>query len=172
MARKKSETAVLGFRVKEPLRNQIEKAAKSNGVSMNAELVRRVETSFNNENSDAAAYGGAELSALFRMLAAAANFIEARTGESCTADYLTNVAVRVAWKKLLDETELPIPEEIRADKAAKKSTYAAVSDVLTQEQREIDAYRSWQEACQALSQKISKTAVKKSEKKQIVGHQK
>lgn len=57
-------------------------------------------------------------------------------------------------------------------KAAKKSTYAAVSDVLTQEEREIDAYRSWQAACRALSEKISEAAVKKSKKEKIVDHQK
>ena len=48
--RKKSDTVDSKVRMKEPLRNQIEKAAKSNGVSMNAEMVRRIQESFGDED--------------------------------------------------------------------------------------------------------------------------
>jgi hypothetical protein len=46
MARKRDTTVQVGLRLKEPLRKRVERAAKSNGVSMNAELVRRLEESF------------------------------------------------------------------------------------------------------------------------------
>ncbi len=42
MARKKSATIDLKVRMKEPLRAQIEKAAKQAGISMNAEIVGRL----------------------------------------------------------------------------------------------------------------------------------
>ena len=43
MARAKSATINLKVRMKEPLRARIERIAKQNGVSMNAEAVRRLE---------------------------------------------------------------------------------------------------------------------------------
>jgi hypothetical protein len=57
--RSKTATADLGLRVKETLRSQIERAAKANGVSMNAEIVDRLERSFRPE-------GNSLLSAIIR----------------------------------------------------------------------------------------------------------
>jgi Arc-like DNA binding domain len=44
--REKDATVQVGLRVKESLRSKIEKSAKKSGVSMNAEIVRRLEKSF------------------------------------------------------------------------------------------------------------------------------
>lgn len=44
--RKQSEIAQIKLRLKEPLRLAIEKAAKANGVSMNAEVISRLQRSF------------------------------------------------------------------------------------------------------------------------------
>jgi Arc-like DNA binding domain len=44
--RNKTATVDLGLRIKEPLRVQIEAAARDRGVSMNAEVVARIEHSF------------------------------------------------------------------------------------------------------------------------------
>lgn len=44
--RKQSATVDLKLRIKEPLRVQIEKAAKQHGVSMNMEMVARLQRSF------------------------------------------------------------------------------------------------------------------------------
>ncbi len=51
MARKKSATIDLKVRMKEPLRAQIEKAAKQAGISMNAEIVSRLQRSFGEEEN-------------------------------------------------------------------------------------------------------------------------
>jgi hypothetical protein len=123
MARKKSDTIDFKFRMKEPLRRKIEKAAKSNGVSMNTEAVSRLEASFNSEGADASAYGGAELSALFRMLGGAASLIEGRLGASCTKDYFTNIAVRAAWKKLIAHVAPSPPDEVRDVAYAKEPEF-------------------------------------------------
>lgn len=53
--RKKSETVQLKVRMKEPLRAQIEKSATERGVSMNNEMVDRLERSFSRE-ADAASW--------------------------------------------------------------------------------------------------------------------
>ena len=46
MTRKKSDAVAIQIRMKEPLRASIEDAASERGVSMNAEMVRRLEWSF------------------------------------------------------------------------------------------------------------------------------
>ncbi len=46
MARKKTAIAQVGLRLREPLRAKVAKAAKARGVSMNQELVDRIEGSF------------------------------------------------------------------------------------------------------------------------------
>ena len=51
MARAKSATVDLKVRMKEPLRAQIEKAARKAGVSMNADIVGRLERSFIEEEN-------------------------------------------------------------------------------------------------------------------------
>jgi hypothetical protein len=50
MARKKTETVVVTWRVKEALRRRLESAATHNEVSVNAEITRRIEESFNRES--------------------------------------------------------------------------------------------------------------------------
>src|SRR5262249_451837 len=46
MAKKKTETVVVTWRVKEALRRRLETAAAHNEVSVNAEITRRIEESF------------------------------------------------------------------------------------------------------------------------------
>ena len=47
--RKKTATVQLKVRMKEPLRGQLEKAAKARGVSLNSEAVDRLDRSFHNQ---------------------------------------------------------------------------------------------------------------------------
>ena len=63
--RKKSANVQLKVRVKEPLRARIEKAAKSRGVSMNAEMGDRLERSFEIEER----FGGPKLVELIETIA-------------------------------------------------------------------------------------------------------
>ena len=46
MAKKKTETVVVTWRVKEALRRRLESAATHNEISVNAEITRRIEESF------------------------------------------------------------------------------------------------------------------------------
>jgi hypothetical protein len=48
--RKQSEIVNIKLRLREPLRAKVEKAAKSRGVSMNAEMVARLEDTFANQS--------------------------------------------------------------------------------------------------------------------------
>jgi hypothetical protein len=50
MARKRSATYDYKLRIREPLRRQIEAAAKKRGVSNNAEMTRRLERSFEQDD--------------------------------------------------------------------------------------------------------------------------
>jgi hypothetical protein len=62
--RNRPETIQVGLRLKEPLRAALENAASQRGVSMNAEIVRRLEASFEQA-------GGPEVQELTRLWQAA-----------------------------------------------------------------------------------------------------
>lgn len=68
MARKKSATIDLKVRMKEPLRAKLERAAKSRGVSLNAETVDRVERSFLAQDANHDVFGSKEAYELLRLL--------------------------------------------------------------------------------------------------------
>lgn len=110
MARPKSATVDLKVRMKEPLRAEIEAAAKDRGVSLNAEAVALMEQALQERE----ALGGRECYALFRMMGAAANLIEGRTGKSAASDWETSFAVREAWKKLIASWSPKMPQTLGA----------------------------------------------------------
>ena len=62
--RKKTATVQLKVRMKEALRARIEKAAKAGSVSMNADIVARLERSFSTENR----FGGPRVTALIETM--------------------------------------------------------------------------------------------------------
>ena len=69
MRRKKTDIVQLKVRLREPLRVQIEKAARRTGISMNAEIVGRLERSFVEEtNFESALSQMAGEEALFRAM--------------------------------------------------------------------------------------------------------
>lgn len=71
--RKVSDTVDLKVRMKEPLRQRLEKAALRRGISMNAEAVERLEQSFKSEDSIPAALAfkyGDKLAGLVLAMAA------------------------------------------------------------------------------------------------------
>lgn len=70
-ARKQSATAQLKTRLREPLRAQLEAAAKKRGVTLNAEIVDRLESSLKQE----VRFGGPELE---RFALTLINVFEAR----------------------------------------------------------------------------------------------
>ena len=74
MARRaQSETVQIGLRVKEPLRARLEEAARARGVSVNAEVVRRVEASFEQDRWIESVFGSEDVFRLMQAVAAAMN---------------------------------------------------------------------------------------------------
>jgi len=121
MARKKSATVDLKVRMKEPLRARLEKAAAQDGVSLNAEAVKRLEESFRREKraTDVAAqaaggvyasFGGIETFMVMRLLANAIAVIEAKTGSGWQENVETHRQVKKACAALFDIFP-PSPDE-------------------------------------------------------------
>src|SRR5688500_1280952 len=65
--RDKTETVQVGLRLKEPLRKALDEAARQRRVSMNAEIVARLERSFEAEDR----FGGSSILPIVNMLAGA-----------------------------------------------------------------------------------------------------
>src|SRR5262249_22520015 len=68
--RPKAATVDIGLRVKEPVRARIERAAKDSGVSMNAEINSRLDSSFTKEDIVDRMFGGPELRRMAMLWAA------------------------------------------------------------------------------------------------------
>jgi hypothetical protein len=64
-------TVELGLRVKEPMRARIERSARDHGLSMNGEMVDRLEASFAREDALDRFFGGQEIRQLATLWAAA-----------------------------------------------------------------------------------------------------
>ena len=80
--RSRSNTIQLKARMKEPLRAALEAAAEAKGVSLNAEMVYRLEQSFEEEREFYAPFGKLETFLVARLLAIAIHTIEAVTGKN------------------------------------------------------------------------------------------
>jgi hypothetical protein len=65
--RKESETVQVGLRMKEPLRATLDEVARQRGVSMNAEIVARLERTLGEEDR----FGGPAMLPIVNMLAGA-----------------------------------------------------------------------------------------------------
>ncbi|MBT3703814.1 MAG: Arc family DNA-binding protein [Alphaproteobacteria bacterium] len=115
--------ASLGFRPTPELRAQLDKAASANDRSVAQEVQSRLERSFQKESD----FGGAELFSLFKMLAGAAELIEARTKKSWSKDFDTFLAFETAWKKIIQFTRPQMPTKMKHDfdASAKESTERA-----------------------------------------------
>lgn len=107
MARKKSATVDLKVRMKEPLRAKLEVAAKRAGVSLNAEAVKRMDRSFERDETFAEAaqalfgFRGEAIMAM-RSLGRAIAIIEKQTGLSWREDWNTAEQVRYAFRVIIE----------------------------------------------------------------------
>lgn len=86
----------LTTRVTEGTRQRIEGDAVASGRSLAQEVELQLERS-----PSAAVLGSKETYGLLRLLAAAAEIIEAKTGKSWSSDWDTFQAVQAAWRKLI-----------------------------------------------------------------------
>ena len=105
--RSRSDTVQLKARMKEPLRAKLEGAAAAKGISLNAEMVHRLEQSFQREraqqelsqtvkNAFYEEFGGLEYSPLLAMLGNAIRMVEAGTGQKWHQDFETAAQVNEA----------------------------------------------------------------------------
>jgi hypothetical protein len=101
MPRAPSENVQLKVRMKEPLRQKLEKAAQERGVSMNVEAVSRLEQSFETEDRAAENFGGREKYQIFRTLSSASDAVETRTGNSWLTDAETATTVNELWVNMI-----------------------------------------------------------------------
>ena len=95
-------------RITPETRAQLEAAAAHSGRSLAQEIEFRLERSFLDEDARNREMGGQELRALFRMLGAAAEIIETRTGKSWSKDWDTAHSVYLGWQHLIAHA-LPKP---------------------------------------------------------------
>ncbi len=109
-----SNTVQLKARMKEPLRAALEAAAEAKGVSLNAEMVHRLEQSFAEEKSREEAvdavydsFGKLETFLLARLLANAIELIEAKTGKNWMDDPEAHRQTQEACKTILDSFRPP-----------------------------------------------------------------
>ncbi len=98
--RSRSDTIQLKARMKEPLRAKLEAAAEARGVSLNAEMIHRLERSF-------AEFGKEETFLVVRLLANAIQTIEAVTGKNWMDDPEAHRQTQVACITILDAFRPP-----------------------------------------------------------------
>ena len=95
------------LRVSAQRRSELEQAAAESGRSISQELEMRIEQGAR----DTQILGGPQTVNLFRMMAAAAGFIEGRSkGKRWFSDYDVFISVREAWRRIIDAV-MPQPSE-------------------------------------------------------------
>jgi hypothetical protein len=99
MARKKTAIAQVGLRLREPLRAKIVKAANARGVSMNQELVDRIEGSILSQDD---VFGDARMYRFARFVALGIQLVERATKKSWETDFETKQTVKAAVGRLFD----------------------------------------------------------------------
>ncbi len=100
--RARSDTIQLKARMKEPLRAKLEEAAETKGVSLNAEMIHRLEQSFSDDAALIEAFGGRDTYDVLRVMGSVAAHIQTRKGKT-VADWKIGVAVGYAWKRLIHD---------------------------------------------------------------------
>jgi hypothetical protein len=118
----------LGLRVTAECRKALEEAAASSGRSISQEIEFRLERSLQQD----AAFGGREMAGLFLMMSGAAALICARRGaKAWSSDSETFLAIRAAWRGLIDQAAPDYTGEIgllhqpsSSDEAARKAQEA------------------------------------------------
>ena len=103
----------LNMRTTQETRDRLAKAAADSGRSLVQEVEYRLERSFLDEDARDREMGGKGLHALFRLLGAAAEIIEARTGKNWSEDWDTGMAVFSAWQRLLVDAMPKTPAAVQ-----------------------------------------------------------
>ena len=99
----------MAFRPTPEMHGKLKDATGASGLSLTQEVERRLEQSFRDED----AIGGAETSAVLKLMAAGASIVQHRTGKSWTEDWGTFVAVQKCWKTLVAAVRPDPPRAVR-----------------------------------------------------------
>lgn len=100
--RKKTDTVQLSkIRMREDLRLKLKRDADKKDVTLNAEIVDRLERSYLQSEQMAQMFGGERNAALFRSFAGMIGLIESQTGQAWNTDEYTRAKVRAALIALL-----------------------------------------------------------------------
>lgn len=113
MKRPKTATVNLKVRMKEPLRAKVETSAKKRGVSLNAEVVKRIELSFEAEKRESliasqatgglyGSFGSIESFMVMRLLAHAISTMELTSGRKWREDSALFAEVKKACGQILN----------------------------------------------------------------------
>ena len=113
MKRPRSATVDLKVRMKEPLRARLEKAAKADGISLNAEAVRMIEEGFRSKEDETSiaaraavgiytSFGGIAGFQVMRLLASSISAIEMNTNTKWTDDSDTFDRAKQACTTILE----------------------------------------------------------------------
>ena len=94
--------ASMGFRPTPEIRARLEAAARTSNRSLSQEIESRLERSFLEESSAKEFFGGTQVFALARLIAAVVSVVEAGTGKTWRDDRDTHLQVRAAIDKILD----------------------------------------------------------------------
>jgi hypothetical protein len=100
--RKKNETVQYGLRIKESLRSRLEKAAKENDVSLNAEMATRLERSLSADDQLNGVLGSGTRAAFLRVLAATLELVERQTGGQVFIDPLATASAKAAIERVTE----------------------------------------------------------------------
>ena len=125
MLRPKSATVDLKIRMKEPLRARIEKAARSNGLSLNAEVVQRLDRSLQEEDVIRRVLGTEDTFALVRLISQAKEMIERGTGRTCDDSYTAHhvrLAISAIVDGLIPPKDVP-PQSASARRIGERATH-------------------------------------------------
>jgi Arc-like DNA binding domain len=96
VTRKPTDLVQLKLRFDERLRRRIERAAERHECSMNAEIIKRLEQSFEQIDEIEKIFGGADEFARFKMLASALGKVEAKAGARWTDPDIVKVRGDIA----------------------------------------------------------------------------
>jgi hypothetical protein len=107
-ARKTSARADIKIRLPEPLRADIERAARERGGSMNAEMVERLSRSFEMD----AAYGP-RTAALLRLLGQIPQMLGGESDQWLSGDYTEFHKISDQWIRQIRRVAPPMPDEVK-----------------------------------------------------------
>ncbi len=121
--------APTGFRPTPSLRSALEESSENNGRSLSQEIESRLERSFAIDDHVTTQFGGPEKYQVFRMLSAASETIQFRTGKSWLADEDTATSVNMAWQILIDDLLPSMSPEKVSEKIVNASPLASIPEM-------------------------------------------